>query len=129
MSFLDDLLGGGGTTQTNNTSAVLTAQDQAGKDKVFGGATTAFDNAIATQNRQGYTGQAAIGPIADTTAAQQGMRTAANTQGQIEAGVPAATQFGLADVLNIAGNSNLTALKDQNAQALIKDFMLACVPL
>lgn len=129
MSFLDNLLGGGGTTQSNTTTAVLTPQDQAGKDAVFQGATNAFNNATATQNAQGYAGPKFIAPSADTTAAQNAMRTASGTQQQIAGAVPAATQFGLADVLNIAGNQNLTNVKDQNMQAMLRAFSQAGGPL
>lgn len=127
---LDFLGKPGGNESTSTNSVVLNAQDQAGKDKVFGAANTAFDNAIATQNRQGYTGPRAVGPSGNTLDAQQQMVGTANgaltdMTGQLQN----ATQFGLADVLNIANNPVLQAAKQTSNQQMIDQFMQAGGPL
>jgi len=130
MGFLEGVLGDpGGTTQQSSTTALLTPQDQAAKDKIFSGATAAFDNATRTQNAQGYAGPKFVGPSQDTLNAQNMMRQISGAQGGVAGMVPGVAQFGLADVLDIARNKNLQAAKQASADQLMQSFTQAGGPL
>jgi len=130
MGFLSKILGNsGGKGTSSSTTAALTAQDQAAKDKIFNAATKAFDTATQTQNAQGYAGPKFVGPSADTLAARDMMRQISGAQSGVAGRIPAAAQFGLADVLDIANSPTLNAAKQASMSQLTDAFTQAGGPL
>jgi len=130
MGFLGGLLGDpGGTGSSGSAMPVLTAQDQAAKDKLFNTAMKTFDTATQTQNAQGYAGPKFVGPSTDTLAAQNMMRQISGAQSGVAGLAPGAAQFGLADVLDIANSPTLNAAKQASMSQLIDAFTQAGGPL